>query len=64
MAYQYIISRSIDPIFAISIGVAAALTRINREEKEKGHTTSETIDIFKRRVGLASDSLTKKEDTK
>ncbi|ORX99802.1 hypothetical protein BCR34DRAFT_495129 [Clohesyomyces aquaticus] len=53
MAYQYIISKSLDPIFALSIGVAAALTRISREEKEKGRGTSESVDVFKRRVGLA-----------
>ncbi|KAJ4289528.1 hypothetical protein N0V90_010857 [Kalmusia sp. IMI 367209] len=52
MAYQYIISRSLDPIFAVSIGLAAAATRINREEKEKGRSTAETIDVLKRRVGI------------
>lgn len=52
MSYRYIISPRIDPIFAISIGLAAAATRINREEKEKGRNTGETVDVFKRRVGL------------
>lgn len=48
--------RALDPIFAISIGLAAAVTRINREEKEKGRSTQETIDVFKRRWALAWQS--------
>lgn len=40
----YIISKVADPIFAVFIGLSAAATRINREEKEKGKATSETID--------------------
>jgi hypothetical protein len=48
--------RALDPIFAISIGLAAAATRINREEKEKGRSTQETIDVFKRRWALAWQS--------
>ncbi|KAL5373810.1 hypothetical protein DPSP01_012427 [Paraphaeosphaeria sporulosa] len=52
MAYQYIISRTLDPIFAVSIGLAAAATRINREEKDKGRSTAQTVDVFKRRVAL------------
>ncbi|KAF2443511.1 hypothetical protein P171DRAFT_432755 [Karstenula rhodostoma CBS 690.94] len=52
MAYQYIISRTLDPIFAVSIGLAAAATRINREEKERGRSTGQTVHVFKRRVGL------------
>jgi len=47
-APTYIISRALDPIFAISIGLAAAATRINREEKEKGKATSETLESAKR----------------
>ncbi|KUI60631.1 hypothetical protein VP1G_11151 [Cytospora mali] len=42
-APTYIISKVADPIFAVFIGLSAAATRINREEKEKGRTTSETI---------------------
>ncbi|KAH7117769.1 hypothetical protein B0J11DRAFT_91269 [Dendryphion nanum] len=53
MAYKYIISKSLDPVFAISIGLAAAATRINREEKEKGRSTGESIEVFKKRAGLA-----------
>ena len=56
--------RGIDPIFAISIGIAAAAVRINREEKEKGKSTPETIESFKRRWALMSRSTdtAKKED--
>ncbi|KAJ6441876.1 hypothetical protein O9K51_05427 [Purpureocillium lavendulum] len=43
-APTYIISRVADPIFAVVIGVSAAVTRINREEKSKGRTTNETIE--------------------
>ncbi|KAF2633454.1 hypothetical protein BU25DRAFT_405348 [Macroventuria anomochaeta] len=53
---MYIISKALDPLFAISIGLAAAVTRINREEKEKGRSTQETIDVFKRRWALAWQS--------
>lgn len=42
-APTYIISRVADPIFAVFIGLSAAATRINREEKAKGKTTDETI---------------------
>ncbi|KAH7366750.1 hypothetical protein B0T11DRAFT_325081 [Plectosphaerella cucumerina] len=51
-APTYIISRVADPIFAVVIGFGAAVTRINREEKEKGKTRQQTIESFKRRVGL------------
>lgn len=40
----YIISRVADPIFGLFIGLGAAVTRINREEKAKGNTTTQTID--------------------
>lgn len=40
----YLISRVGDPIFALFIGVGATVTRINREEKEQGRTTKQTID--------------------
>ncbi|KAK1985167.1 hypothetical protein LZ30DRAFT_779246 [Colletotrichum cereale] len=48
----YIISKVADPIFALVIGLSAAATRINREEKEKGKTTQQTIAAAKRRLGL------------
>ncbi|KAK4130839.1 hypothetical protein BT67DRAFT_203059 [Trichocladium antarcticum] len=44
----YIISRAMDPLFAVFIGVSAAALRINREEKEKGRTTQETINVARR----------------
>ncbi|KAJ5874445.1 uncharacterized protein N7529_002875 [Penicillium soppii] len=31
----YLISRIADPIFALSMGVSAALTRIQRDQREK-----------------------------
>jgi hypothetical protein len=48
-----IFARRLDPVFAISIGLAAAFTRINREEKEKGRSTQESLDVFRRRWDLA-----------
>ncbi|POR38910.1 Uncharacterized protein TPAR_00909 [Tolypocladium paradoxum] len=51
-APTYIISRVADPIFAVVIGVSAAATRINREEKTKGRTTNETIEAGLRRIGF------------
>lgn len=42
--------RSFDPIFALSIGFTAAAVRINREEKEKGRTTEQTLEALKRRT--------------
>lgn len=44
--------RTLDPIFAVSIGLAAAATRIHREEKDKGRTAGQTVDVFKRRAAL------------
>ncbi|KAI5863396.1 hypothetical protein GGS23DRAFT_596574 [Durotheca rogersii] len=46
----YIISRVGDPIFALLIGLGATVTRINREAKEKGKTTEQTIEAGKRRL--------------
>jgi L-cystine uptake protein TcyP (sodium:dicarboxylate symporter family) len=48
----YIISRVGDPIFAVFIGISAAVTRINREEKAKGRDTNETIEAGLRYVLL------------
>jgi hypothetical protein len=47
-APTYIISRFADPIFAVFIGLSAAAMRINREEREKGKTSKETIDTLRR----------------
>jgi len=41
-----------DPIFAMSVGVAAAAVRINREEKEKGKSTQQSIEDAKRRWNM------------
>ena len=43
--------RNLDPVFAFAIGSAAAATRINREEKEKGKSTDQTIESLRARVG-------------
>jgi hypothetical protein len=43
-APAHLISRNLDPLFALFIGVSAAATRINREEKEAGRSTKETLD--------------------
>jgi hypothetical protein len=40
----HLISKVGDPIFAVFIGLSAAATRINREEKELGRSTQQTID--------------------
>lgn len=42
--------RFFDPIFALSIGFTAAAVKINREEKEKGRTTEQTMEALKRRT--------------
>ncbi|KAI0181419.1 hypothetical protein GGR52DRAFT_567644 [Hypoxylon sp. FL1284] len=47
----HLISRVGDPIFAVLIGLGAAATRINREQKQQGKTTEQTIETAKRRVG-------------
>jgi hypothetical protein len=43
-APTYIINRVADPIFAVAIGLSAAVTRINREEKAQGRSTNETME--------------------
>jgi len=55
-APTYIISRVADPIFAVVIGVSAAVTRINREAKAKGKTGSETWQDGLRRLGLSNSA--------
>ncbi|KAG8355144.1 hypothetical protein FVEN_g12893 [Fusarium venenatum] len=47
-APAYIISRVADPIFGVLIGLSAAATRINREEKDKGRTTQQTLEAARR----------------
>ncbi|VBB77957.1 Putative protein of unknown function [Podospora comata] len=53
---RYIISRVADPIFAVFIGLSAAATRINREEKEKGRSTQQTLETLRRRLGFPKNS--------
>ncbi|CAC9886626.1 hypothetical protein D6C86_06672 [Aureobasidium pullulans] len=52
--YAYIISKNLDPVFALFIGGSAAVVRINRDEKEKGKSTQDTIESLKRRIGKAT----------
>ncbi|KAI5195187.1 hypothetical protein E4T39_08328 [Aureobasidium subglaciale] len=60
--YAYIISKSVVSrygckkrmVFALFIGGSAAVVRINRDEKEKGKTTEQTIESLKRRLGKAT----------
>lgn len=51
-APTYIIGKVADPIFALFIGLSAAATRIRREEKDKGRSTSETISAGLRYASL------------
>lgn len=37
----------------MSVGIAAAVVRINREEKEQGKTTEQSIESLRRRIDLA-----------
>ncbi|KUJ08470.1 uncharacterized protein LY89DRAFT_741834 [Mollisia scopiformis] len=62
-APAYLISKVADPVFAVFIGLSAAATRINREEKELGHSTQQTIDAGLRRIGLRGQeaAVTKRE---
>ena len=48
----YTLYRSLDPVFAIGIGLAAAGIRIRREEREKGHSMNETLEAGKRRLSM------------
>jgi hypothetical protein len=47
-----LICSAIDPIFAVSVGAAAVVVRVSREEKEKGRTTEQTIESLKRRTAM------------
>lgn len=44
--------RRLDPLFAISIGLMAAATRIRREELEKGRDVGQSVEVLRRRVGI------------
>jgi hypothetical protein len=43
-APSFIISKVADPIFAVAIGLSAAVTRIRREETAKGKTGDQIIE--------------------
>ncbi|RKF80867.1 hypothetical protein GcM1_189030 [Golovinomyces cichoracearum] len=44
MSKGYLISKFGDPIFAIFVGLTAAVIKIDRKEKELGHCSQETIE--------------------
>ncbi|KAK7539901.1 uncharacterized protein J3D65DRAFT_620184 [Phyllosticta citribraziliensis] len=54
-AFKYIISKRLDPLFAACIGIAAAASRISREERAQGRSggASETWSVLRRRWGVA-----------
>ncbi|MBE7182488.1 MAG: non-classical export protein 1 [Terriglobus roseus] len=49
--------RSLDPVFAVSVGLAAALVRVSREEKEKGRSAQETLSALGRRAVIAREEM-------
>jgi len=51
----YIISRTLDPLFALTIGISAAVLRIRREEVAKGGSGSvrDLLEMGRRRAVLA-----------
>jgi hypothetical protein len=56
--------RTLDPIFAVSVGIAAATVRINREEKEKGKSFEESKASLQRRAALAWREVMGEEEKK
>ncbi|KAF1353394.1 hypothetical protein BDV97DRAFT_396230 [Delphinella strobiligena] len=54
--YAYIISKNLDPVFAVFIGASAAAVKINRDEKEKGKSTQDIFEALRRRIGKAVGS--------
>ncbi|KAI9836251.1 MAG: hypothetical protein M1819_001588 [Sarea resinae] len=55
--YRYIISKSLDPVFAIAVGSLAAGVRIRREEREKHDRDMWGIlDVGLRRVGVGEET--------
>ncbi|TQS36063.1 hypothetical protein Golomagni_03494 [Golovinomyces magnicellulatus] len=60
MSKGYLISKFGDPIFAIFIGLTAAVIKIDRKEKELGHSSQETINAARRRMGRLWNSLKNK----
>ena len=56
--------RTLDPIFAVSVGITAAVVRINREEKEKGKSFEESKASLQRRAALAWKEVMGEEEGK
>ncbi|KAF2840378.1 hypothetical protein M501DRAFT_1015434 [Patellaria atrata CBS 101060] len=50
---NYILSKFLDPPFAILIGLSAALLRIHNVESSHGRTFPQTLETAKRRVHIA-----------
>ena len=46
--YKYVISKKLDPLFAVAVGISAAAVRIRREECEDGKDDVESWQAFKR----------------
>lgn len=57
-------ARTLDPIFAMSVGITAAAVRINREEKEKGKSFEQSKESLRRRVDLAWKEVMGEEEGK
>ncbi|KAF2462354.1 hypothetical protein BDY21DRAFT_360290 [Lineolata rhizophorae] len=55
-------SLALDPVFAISIGVAAAALRIRREEREQGRSLADTAAALRRRTRLVWDGAPWRSD--
>jgi len=56
--YTYILSKRLDPVFAITMGTIAAGLRIRRDEEEHGRPAQQAFDTLKRRIALAWNSGT------
>lgn len=59
----FALRRTLDPIFAVSVGVAAAVVRINREEKEKGKSFEQSKESLRKRTALAWREVMGEEET-
>jgi len=51
--YAYLISKRLDPVFAIFVGTTSAWFKVRKDEQAKGRSVQETVDTLKRRVGMA-----------
>jgi hypothetical protein len=50
--YKYLISKYLDPIFAVAVGISAAMVRIRREELQKGRDASQAWSVLKRFISF------------